>query len=407
MSQEKLLFDEIHGFIRLGGVVLGVVDTPVFQRLRRVRQLSAAYLVYPGATHTRFSHSLGTMHLMNKALLVLRSRGCSSRLPGELLRLAALLHDVGHPPMSHTLELYYRRMGFQHSHEELGALVVENDPVLRDVLRSRGYRPSEIADIIRGTHPSKLYTSLLSSDVDVDRMDYLLRDSRHTGVVYGLIDAERILSMMLEDDEGRVGFKHKAVQALENFYLARLHMYQAVYYHKTITGYELLITEFYARLLEDQGLKDKLSPRGLLNMIRRGEYAYWDDCWLLDHARRILLGEEEASHEALVLSSALLNRRGLELIADLSRPLWKPVDYREMENRILGIVEEEEGKGNIVLHLVDTIPVIREEDAPRISMPDGSWRSIVEVSGIVRGMPRFFMVARVYRVNEDEATRPL
>jgi HD superfamily phosphohydrolase len=395
----KRVYDELYGFIRLSGPVLEIVDTPVFQRLRRIRQLSAAYLVYPGATHTRFSHSLGTMHLMSRAAGILVSRGLIGKDEEEVLKIAALLHDVGHPPMSHTLELYYRRTGWRLSHEELGAMVIENDPVLRERIKYHGYSPSEIAGIIRGIHSSPLYASLLSSDVDVDRMDYLLRDSRHTGIVYGLIDAERILSMLLVDYRSRAGYEYKAVQALENFYLARLHMYQAVYYHKTITGYELLIAELYARILEEGGLRNKLSPEGLASMIRRGEYAYWDDCWLLDYARRIVLGEEDVSHEARILAKALLERRGLNLIADFSHPAWGEDEEKEAEERIKRIVEEEDG---IVLSVVESIPVIRMEQAPLIRMPSGSWRSVAEVSGIVGRMPHSFIVARAYRVEPSE-----
>ncbi len=395
---EKLLFDEIHGFIRLGGVVRDVVDTPVFQRLRRIRQLSAAYLVYPGATHTRFSHSLGTMHLMDRAVGALYSKGLMEE-DGDLLRLAALLHDIGHLPMSHTLEQYYRRRGLRLGHEELGAIVIEGDPELRGVLEQYGYSAPEIASLVGGNHPSTLYVSLLSGDVDVDRMDYLLRDARHTGVVYGVIDAERILTMMLVDDEkGRIGFEYKALQALENFYLARLHMYQAVYYHKTITGYELLISEFYSRLLEDLGLQELSTMKGLEDMIRKGRYAYWDDCWLLDHARRAVLGEEEVSGEARRLAASLLNRRGLELVADMSRPLWRRDEGREVVEEIRDIAGELEAEGGLVLWDADLIPVIRREEAPRIRMPDGSWENLENVSSVVAGMPRYYLVARVYRV---------
>jgi len=164
----KKVFDEVHGYIELTEPELAIVDTPTFQRLRYIKQLAVAWYVYPGATHTRFSHSLGVMHVMGLIARRLYSMGyIHSEDDVQLLRLAALLHDVGHTPFSHAIEPYYRdRVGL--SHEDLTEMMILESYDIRDTLIDYGFDPREIVMILKGKHKEPLYNQLISSDLDVE-----------------------------------------------------------------------------------------------------------------------------------------------------------------------------------------------------------------------------------------------
>ncbi len=239
-NRAKYVFDELHGFIELGPGIVDIVDSPAFQRLRRIKQLAQAWLVYPGAVHTRFSHSLGVMRVMDILATRLVREGHLSRDDALVLRLAALLHDIGHTPYSHALEMYFHNR-FRLRHEELGRYVIENDPTISEKIKGLGADPREVAAVVGGVHSNVTLNMLMSSDLDADRLDYLMRDALHTGVVYGRIDVDRIVNTLTVTADGRLAVPMKAIHAVESFYIARLHMYRAVYYHKTITGYQLLM----------------------------------------------------------------------------------------------------------------------------------------------------------------------
>ncbi|MEM4556859.1 MAG: HD domain-containing protein, partial [Sulfolobales archaeon] len=240
----KSIYDEIYGYIPVSELELKVIETPTVQRLRRIKQLALAWYVYPGAVHTRFSHSLGVMHVIGIIANKFIDEGFMKKDDYELLRIAGILHDVGHTPYSHAIELYMTQ-AFRIRHEELATYVIENDPYLNDVFSNYGVTPKEVSSIIRGTHKEPLYNMLLSSDLDADRIDYLLRDSLHTGVAYGMIDIDRVLHTITVDKDGELAVPAKSVQAIENFYIARMHMYRAVYHHKTIAAFQMMMKSIY------------------------------------------------------------------------------------------------------------------------------------------------------------------
>ncbi len=233
-SKLKIFNDPIYGFIRIpNNLVFDLISHPYFQRLRRISQMGLSYLVYPGAHHTRFHHALGAMHLMQEAISLLRLKGVS--ISGEEengLLCAILLHDIGHGPFSHALE---NELVQGISHETLSLRFMEKlDSEFGGVLKTA-------LQIFQGTHPKPFLNQLVSSQLDMDRMDYLKRDSFYTGVAEGNINSERLITM-LSVHEGNLVVDAKGVYSVEKFLMARRFMYWQVYLHKTgLVAEQLLI----------------------------------------------------------------------------------------------------------------------------------------------------------------------
>jgi len=232
----EVIRDPLWDNIRLDEVAMAVLDTASVQRLRYVRQLGHAFLVYPGATHSRFEHALGTYHLAKRALSLLDERGELGRVPEEerfATRLAALLHDVGHYPFSHALE----EAGFAH-HELLGVARLEEGD-LAHVLAAHGgpELARQIAALIQGTSSSPV-AGLISGSLDLDKIEYLNRDAHMCGVPYGTIDVDRLLTSLAlcEAGPGRweVGVHEKGMSALESLLFAKYQMYRNVYWHHAV-----------------------------------------------------------------------------------------------------------------------------------------------------------------------------
>jgi HD superfamily phosphohydrolase len=237
--KKKILNDPIYGFITVPHpTVLELIDHPWFQRLRYIKQLGLGHLVYPGALHTRFHHALGAMHLMGLAIGTLRDKGHAISEDEALgAAIAILLHDVGHGPFSHALE---HSLVEGIGHEDVSALVMD---ALNDQM---GGRLELGLKIFRDQHPRHALHQLVSSQLDVDRMDYLNRDSFYTGVSEGVIGGDRIIKM-LEIVDDRLVVEEKAIYSIEKFIVARRLMYWQVYLHKTVVACELMLVETLRR----------------------------------------------------------------------------------------------------------------------------------------------------------------
>ena len=246
----EILRDPVWNNIRVDDLTLSLVDTEVFQRLRYVRQLGWTYLVYPGATHTRFEHALGTHHLSRRTLALLcEAEDATSISENEqaIVRSAALLHDVGHYPFSHALE----EIGALHHEAVARPLITEGS--IASLLASRlgDDAPARVFDLIRGQSKSALQ-GLISGSLDLDKIEYLKRDAFMCGVPYGEIDVDRLTnSLVLVDDPdtGRpvIGVQEKALSALESLLFAKYQMYRNVYWHHAVRS----ATAMYKRLVED------------------------------------------------------------------------------------------------------------------------------------------------------------
>ncbi|AEC51303.1 hypothetical protein PNA2_0386 [Pyrococcus sp. NA2] len=258
LKDGKVIHDAVHGSMKIPEEIIKLVDTPEFQRLRGIKQLGLANLVYPGANHTRFEHSLGTWYLARKLAFELS-------LPPEeslLIQLAALLHDIGHGPFSHTFERVYRdRLGFQ-DHMEVSKEIIEgkiqiceDGGELQDLISSLGYDPREVSALIVGEHEKKYLRMIIHGDIDVDQLDYLTRDAHYTGVAHGIIDLERLLTVMKVHD-GELVIDEKGVEAVEGMLVARSLMYSRVYFHRTVKIAEGMLIRAVEFALDEGELRD-------------------------------------------------------------------------------------------------------------------------------------------------------
>jgi HD superfamily phosphohydrolase len=260
-SRFKLFSDPVHGFVSVPrGLVLDLVQTPEMQRLRRIRQLGVGYLVFPGAEHSRFGHALGAMALMHEALAVLSEKGTDISPEESTAALcAALLHDIGHGPFSHTLETELIQ---DFEHENMSRVLIEH-------LALQFGAPLDLAlRIFDGAYERPFFHQLVSSQLDMDRLDYLRRDSFYTGVVEGSVGVERILKTMQVHPldggiDSRIVIESKGIYAVESFLIARRLMYWQVYLHKTVIAGDIVLRAIIRRarrLIGDGDVADRCSP---------------------------------------------------------------------------------------------------------------------------------------------------
>lgn len=245
----KILNDPIYGFITIPNErIFDIIEHRYFQRLRRISQMGMSYLVYPGAHHTRFHHALGCMHLMGKAIEVLRFKGVEISLEeAEALQIAILLHDIGHGPFSHAME---HSIVNGVSHEYLSLCFMEE-------MNAEFNQSLTLAiKIFKGEYHRKFFKQLIASQLDIDRLDYLKRDSFYTGVAEGNINSERIITMLNVKNDALV-VEEKGIYSIEKFLVARRLMYWQVYLHKTSLGAEQLLIRVLKRAkeLSQKGIK--------------------------------------------------------------------------------------------------------------------------------------------------------
>ncbi|TLU94304.1 HD domain-containing protein [Dyadobacter sediminis] len=254
LNKRKIINDPVYGFISIySDLLYDLVEHPYFQRLRRIKQLGLADMVYPGALHTRFHHALGAMHLMGQALKVLQEKGHLIWEPElEAAQIAILLHDLGHGPFSHVLESVMLP-GVPH---ESITLVM-----MKELNRQMNGRLDMAIQMFEGTYPRRFFHQMISSQLDMDRMDYLNRDSFYTGVIEGSIGADRLIKM-LDISKDQLVVEEKGLLSIENFLHARRLMYWQVYLHKTLLSAQAMLTQilYRARELTENGEKLFATP---------------------------------------------------------------------------------------------------------------------------------------------------
>ena len=242
MNDVKIINDPVFGFIKIPkGLLYNVVENPLFQRLNRINQLGLASVVYPGARHTRFQHSLGAFHLMSEAILNLQQKGIFIfESEAEAVQAAILMHDIGHGPFSHVLE---NTLIHGISHEEISLMMME------EINQSLNGQLNLAISIFKGDYPKNFLHQLISSQLDMDRLDYLRRDSFYTGVTEGNIGSARIIKMLNVIDDSLV-VEQKGIYSLENYLTTRRLMYWQVYLHRTCVAYEKVLVNMLNRAKE-------------------------------------------------------------------------------------------------------------------------------------------------------------
>lgn len=329
----RVVNDNIHGDIAMSDDEWKVVNTSTFQRLRSLKQLGMGHLVYPNATHTRFAHSLGVFRIMCRVLENLEHDGLDADRKADL-RLAALLHDVGHYPYSHLMErvanvtlteeevaktgtkIISGQIDEYPNHEELGRHILESQADICKALggKKRAKKIGALFSRLEGADPQ--LSKLIHSSLDMDRMDYLLRDARAAGVPFGEIDLNYLLNNIRISPKGVLGIDEKALAAAEHFLLARVFMHRVVYYHKTTFGFEEACRQLLRRVRNTGRYEDILAKNGAKIREIAGSSAlrgFTDD--YID--RIILKAIADGDPVIQTLASCLVERRPPRLIAEI------------------------------------------------------------------------------------------
>ncbi len=376
MPFRKIINDPVYGFITIDReLVHEVIAHPAYQRLRRIHQMALAQLVYPGAVHTRLHHSLGAYHLMGNALTELKGKGIQiTEEESVAAKVAILLHDLGHGPYSHALE---QTLIAGVNHEDISLLLMEK------MNKEMGGKIQMAIDIFTNRYHKKFLHQLVSGQLDVDRMDYLTRDSFFTGVSEGVIGYDRILKM-LTVHEGELMIEEKGIYSIEKFLVARRLMYWQVYLHKTVLCAEMMLVNIIRRAKK---LNCHTSSVSLDHFLNRKSDDEPMDCCLeefckLDDYDVMFAIKEWAGHEDLVLSllSTLLLNRKLLKVKYLTEPVSDDFiqDKRREICKVLSITEEESAylvfKGTTQNSTYNT-----EDERINILFKDGSVKDISQV----------------------------
>lgn len=327
-DEEKVLRDPIHGYIHVDyQVVWDCINSRWFQRLRRIRQLGGAFMVYHTADHTRFGHSLGVYEIVRRMVTEVPDicEAFDERQKITVM-LAGLLHDLGHGPFSHAFEAVTHSL-----HEAWTCRIIEEDPQLREILESCSKGLShDVADVIRHQSKNPLLPQLVSAQLDADRMDYLLRDAYFTGTAYGEFDLERVLRVLRVADE-RIVIKESGIYAIENYIMARYHMYWQVYYHPTARSYENMLHGLFVRL-QQLALQKRLPPTiPQFHTLAAGKKLSLQDYFMLDeNACVYAFSLLEQADDPIVSDLAMrLRDRRLFAFAEASK-----ANVRTMRNRL-------------------------------------------------------------------------
>ena len=331
----KIIVDSVHGDVHLHDREWQILDTIAFQRLRGIKQLQMGQVTYPNATHTRFAHSLGTLAIMSRIVDLLPAKGPKKLIKPkrENLRMAALLHDVGHYPYSHLMEkidgvmlteevveeegtrsLDAARAKYP-DHEEVGHAIVTSHKELRTAIGTKS-RTQQVADLFCRSKVADLQLSkLVHSSLDMDRLDYLQRDSRVAGIPYGTIDINYLLNSLRISATGMVGVTEKALPAAEQFLLARFFMHKAVYYHKTTFGIEEACRQLLRRI-RDAGIFDEMPRDGsdVLDLVRSPNLAGFTDNYVDRLVHRAAL---EGDSVMKALARCIESRRPPKLLMEV------------------------------------------------------------------------------------------
>ncbi|HUF03494.1 MAG TPA: HD domain-containing protein [Aridibacter sp.] len=409
--KERIYRDPVHNIIRLnpatdeGLLLVRLIDTAEFQRLRRIRQLGLAYFAYQGAEHSRFTHSLGVLHLASRVLERLALNYDLAEDDMIAVRVAALLHDIGHGAFSHVIESI---QGFHHEDFTIEAVESTDTEAGRLLADFSPDLPKKVADIIRGDFKPMALAQLVSSQLDVDRMDYLLRDSLMTGAKYGIFDLEWIIkSLEIDEANDRLYVSARGVYAVEDYIQSRYYMFRQVYFHRTLRSAEVILRAIFDRafFLVREGGNPWLAQGTQFEKLLHGEnlnlteHLQLDDSDVIFHIKQWQRSRDEILSD---LASRFLNRR-LFKVFDLDMP---EDDRQAFSSRVRRLVEDrgydpsyyfaEDKAGDVPYYFYRQTPddpkqFIYVEDgysSPRI-------REISEVSSAVRGLQKGYEIHRV------------
>ncbi|HSS22603.1 MAG TPA: HD domain-containing protein [Pyrinomonadaceae bacterium] len=429
---ERIYRDPVHNIIRLstnnkeGELMVRLIDTAEFQRLRRIKQLGLGLYTYQGAEHSRFTHSLGAFHLMTRVLDRLAERHQIKEADRTAARAAALLHDVGHGSFSHVME---KVLGLHHEQWTVDVVLSQATEVGQLLASYSSDLPGKVAAIVEGKFQPAALAQLVSSQLDVDRMDYLLRDSLMTGAKYGIYDLEWIINALAIDEQNdRVYVAARGLYAVEAYLQARYYMFRQVYFHRTLRSAEAVLRAILRRalMLLEAGRDVWHAPGSAFEKVLRREtlsvteYLEIDDSDVFFHVK-----QWQRSGDAILadLSKRFTTRRIFKAI-DLDMPEAERPEFLDAARGYI-IAAGYDPDYYFVEDRASDVPYYNyytiegAEPKSRIYVEDGyarpSIREISEVSDVVRGLQRGFELhrvcfpaevkAEVYRLYHDRAPK--
>jgi uncharacterized protein len=408
---EKIYRDSVHNIIRLktdtdeGKLLVRLIDTSEFQRLRRIRQLGLAMFTYQGAEHSRFTHSLGALHLATRILFKLQATYKISDEEILAVRAAALLHDIGHGAFSHVIESI---LDFHHEDFTIEAVLSDETEVGKMLRNFSSDLPDDIANIINGKFRPMALAQLVSSQLDVDRMDYLLRDSLMTGAKYGVFDLEWIIkSLEIDELNDRLYVSARGLHAVEDYLQARYYMYRQVYFHRTLRSAEVVLRSLFRRALDvfQSGGKlwfaentafEKVLRKQKLNLR---EHLELDDTDVLFHIKQWQNSDDKILSD---LAKRFINRRLFKAF-DLDMPTDERDNFLIKTRQVIenagfdaNYYFAEDKTGDVPYYFYT-----KDSDEPKnlIYVEDGYSRPVIreisEVSAAVRGLQKGYEIHRV------------
>ncbi len=385
LERQKVFRDPLYGYIEVNYELISkLIDAREVQRLRRIRQLSGVSMVFQTAEHSRFTHSLGSYQMANLVLeKVSGAKENLSEYEQILLLVSALLHDIGHGPYSHAFEEI-----LDTPHEEMTARIIEASTTdVNRILKEYGVNPSDVASIIRHNSKYKVVEKLVSSQLDVDRMDYLARDAYFTGATYGTIDRNRLLRSMivLKDD---VLVRASGVHSVESYLMSRYHMYFQVYYHPVTRAYELLLEGIYKRIkdLTEANIKVDANVTNFVRVIKDNslieEYVSLDDAYVNGFVTQLTSSSDEILS---TLAKAFLNRKlfkYLDVNEDIDISQFKKNKYYFNESSVSAVAYlANKGAVDSIKLLTETGEVVKLEDYSPIikSLAESSYKKVKRI----------------------------
>jgi len=392
------IMDPIYGLLKLNDVEREIIDTAEFQRLRRIKQLSSANFVYPSANHTRFEHSLGAMHLAGIMGEVLTNKGYISSDEIQKLRLAGLLHDVGHGPFSHLFEDAVSKK-YKTNHEEIGRRIITESSI-SDVIKKYGYDPVEVAQLANGIYPNNPFmNAIIAGPLSADLMDYIQRDSYYTGAIYGRVNVMKIINSM-HVYNNQLCIEKDAVSAFEGMTIARYEMFKEVYFHKTSRAADVMLR--HAIELYDN-ITSFADPKDLKHYIE-----LTDDILIAT----ILKSEEKEAQNARNFVKDYLTRNLLKLVYEESfigkdAFLEKLFNQEILRERLITQIEEKASipHGNIFIDLPTVPSVPRSFDREElknilIMTKEGIREMSIRDIPVIESIQGYYNIMRIYSRKE-------
>lgn len=383
LDEIKVMRDPIHGYIHVSyEIIWAIINHPIFQRLRRIKQMGSSYIVYHTAEHTRFAHSLGVYEIVQR--MCYENKDIAQAIDEKdkiIVMLAALLHDIGHGPFSHAFESV-----FPFDHEEYSVKIIENSSLAHLLDSYAEGLSKEVADIIAHRSIKTLLISMISSQLDADRMDYLLRDAYFTGTKYGEYDLERVLRTLRVKD-GKLVIKESGMHTIEDYIMARYHMYWQVYYHPVARSFEAILNKIFMRMQDLYAVDPhSLDEAAMFKPLLANAFTLQDH-FLLDEYACVYGFEKLIDHQDKIISDLCRRLRDRDLFEYIES---KDANLDELQSRL--IAKGFDPRYYMAQDLVRQSPYQpyrgSDERGILILMPDGKIKELSKASMIVNSLAK-------------------